>query len=606
VPTNASTQPETETEPRMSSKPSDTQSAHTDEPVQSDEELFDAAFEAIRTFNPFFGPAPLAEVESEQSALQQIGVAMVTKPAVGLRRAAGLATESAKILLGVSGIEPTEDRRFNHEHYESNPILRRLGQQYLAWRETVHGYIDDLDLGEGTTKQGHFMADLVTEAVAPSNSLLGNPKAMEEAIATRGKSLQQGFRNWLNDQAYNGGMPAMVDTEPFKIGETIAVTPGEVVFRNEVLELLRYAPTTTKVRERPLMIVPPQINKYYVLDLAPGRSLAEAAVAEGQQVFMVSWRNVTPEQRHWDMDFYVVSLIEAMDAVLSLTEQDDLNMLGVCAGGITTAVLSGYLQAIGDNRINSTSYLVTGLNWGTPTLLAAMISGANTGAVVQQSQAAGVLSGRDLGQMFAFLRPNDLVWNYWVNNYLLGKKPPTFDVLAWNVDSTNMPAGLHADFMTISAQNTLTVPGATEVLGEKIDLRQVKTDTYVVGGQTDHITPWEGCLSTINMVGGDAEFVLCRSGHVQTLVCPTDNPKAKYLSIDKPNTSKNSKAASKKRYTPDSWLEEATEHTGSWWSHWFEWLEKRSDGLVNAPKRLDNADYPGLGPAPGTYVHEKA
>ncbi len=591
----------------MSTKRSETQSTESEEPIQSDEEIFDAAFEAIRTFNPFFGPAPRAEVESEPSAFQQLGVAMVTKPAVALRRAVGLATESAKIALGVSGIEPTEDRRFDHEHYETNPLLRRLGQQYLAWRETVHGYIDDLELGDGITKQGHFMADLITETVAPSNTLLGNPKAIEEAIATRGKSLQNGFRNWLNDQANNGGMPAMVDTEPFKIGETIAATPGEVVFRNEVLELLRYAPTTAKVRKRPLMVVPPQINKYYVLDLAPGRSLAEAAVAEGQQVFMVSWRNVTPEQRHWDMDFYVVSLIEAMEAVLSLTKQKDLNLLGVCAGGITTAVLTGYLQAIGDERVNSTSYLVTGLDWGEPTLLASMISGANTGAVVQRSQAAGVLSGRDLGQMFAFLRPNDLVWNYWVNNYLMGRKPPSFDVLAWNVDSANMPAGLHADFMTISSQNTLTVPGATEVLGEKIDLRQVKTDTYVVGGKTDHITPWEGCLNTINMVGGDAEFVLCTSGHVQTLVCPTDNPKAKYLAIDKPDGSNGSKAdATRKHFTPDSWLEEATEHNGSWWSHWFEWLEKRSDGLVNAPKRLDNADYPSLGPAPGTYVHEKA
>ncbi len=594
----------------MSSKPSDTRPTEADEPVQSDEEIFDAAFEAIRTFNPFFGPAPLADVEAEPSAFQQIGVAMVTKPAVALRRMAGLATESAKIALGVSDIEPTDDRRFSHDHYESNPILRRLGQQYLAWRETVHGYIDDLDLGDGTTSQGHFMADLVTEAVAPTNTLAGNPKAMEEAIATRGRSLQQGFRNWLNDQANNGGMPAMVDTDPFVIGETIAVTPGEVVFRNEVLELLRYTPTTTKVRKRPLMVVPPQINKYYVLDLASGRSLVEAAVAEGQQVFMVSWRNVTPEQRHWDMDFYVVSLIEAMDAVLSLTKQDDLNMLGVCAGGITTAVLNGYLQAIGDERVNSTSYLVTGLDWGEPTLLASMISGANTGAVVQRSQAAGILSGRDLGQMFAFLRPNDLVWNYWVNNYLMGKKPPAFDVLAWNVDSANMPAGLHADFMTISSQNTLTIPGATEVLGEKIDLRQVKTDTYVVGGKTDHITPWEGCLNTINMVGGDAEFVLCTSGHVQTLVCPTDNPKAKYLAIDKPGGTKGAKSKGSKSkrtsFTPDSWLEEATEHTGSWWTHWFEWLEKRSDGLVNAPKQLDSADYPSLGPAPGTYVHEKA
>ena len=425
---------------------------------------------------------------------------------------------------------------------------------------------------------------------------------MEEAIATRGKSLQQGFRNWLDDQANNGGMPAMVDTEPFRIGETIAVTPGEVVFRNEVLELIRYTPTTAKVHKRPLLVVPPQINKYYILDLAPGRSLVEAAVAEGQQVFMVSWRNVTSEQRHWDMDFYVVSVLEAIDAALALTTQPTINLLGVCAGGITTAVLSGYLAAIGDERINTITYLVTGLDWGAPTLLSSMISGPNSGPVVQRSQAAGVLAGRDLSQLFAFLRPNDLVWNYWVNNYLMGKKPPAFDVLAWNVDATNMPAGLHADFMTISSQNTLTVPGATETLGEKVDLRQVKVDTYVVGGETDHITPWESCLSTVDMVGGDATFVLCKSGHVQTLVCPTDNPKAKFMAID------DAYGTSLKRgqFTPDSWLEAAAEHNGSWWTDWFKWLGERSDGLVNAPNRLGNKDFPSLGSAPGTYVHESA
>ena len=574
--------------------------------AKSDAEIFDAVFEDIRTFNPLFGPYPLTDVESEPSAFQQLGAALLTKPSVALQRTAGLAIESAKIVLGLSGIEPSDDRRFRHPRYQSNPVLRRVGQQYLAWRETVHGYIDDLELSDGATRQSHFMADLVTEAVAPTNSLIGNPEAIEEAIATRGKSLQRGFRNWLDDQANNGGMPSMVDTEPFEIGETIAATPGEVVFRNEVLELIRYRPTTAKVRKRPMLVVPPQINKYYILDLAPGRSLVEAAVAEGQQVFMVSWRNVTPDNRHWDMNFYVVSLLEAIDAILSLTKQTQLNMLGVCAGGITTAVLLGYLSAIDDDRVNAVTYLVTGLDWGASTLLASMISGSNSGPIVQRSQAAGMLAGRDLSQLFAFLRPNDLVWNYWVNNYLMGKKPPAFDVLAWNVDSTNMPAGLHADFMTIASQNTLTMPDAVEVLGERVDLRKLTIDTYVVGGKTDHITPWESCLGTINMVGGDAQFVLCTSGHVQTMVSPPDNPKAKYLAIDRPRGASGSSKSRERQFSPDSWLEEATEHQGSWWTHWFEWIDQRSDSLVTAPEKLDSPDYPSLGPAPGTYVHQTA
>jgi len=566
---------------------------------QTDDELFDAAFEAMRSFNPFFGPAPLADVPTEPSSLQRIGSAMLTKPSALVRRSIDLAVDSTKIALGRSQIDLGADRRFQHQRYGSNPLLRRLGQQYLAWRESVHGYIDDLDLDDGARQHGHFLANLITESAAPTNSLLGNPAAMEEAINTKGNSLQRGFRNWLRDQAGGGGMPSMVDTEPFVIGETIATTAGEVVFRNEVLELLRYKPTTTKVRKRPLFVVPPQINKYYVLDLAPERSMVEAALAEGQQVFMISWRNATPEQSHWDLDFYVFSVLEAVNAALALTKQQSLNMLGVCAGGITSAATLGYLAATDDHRVNSATFLVTGLDWGVPTLLGTMVGGANAGPAVQRSQAAGVLSGRDLSQLFAWLRPNDLVWNYWVNNYLMGRKPPAFDVLAWNVDSTNLPAGLHADFMAIAAQNTMAEPGTVEVLGEKIDLKQITCDSYVVAGKTDHITPWESCYSTVNMVGGRSEFVLCASGHVQTLVCPIDNPKAKYFAIG-------GKSATDSRPDPDSWMADATEHTGSWWTHWHKWLNRRSDGLVNAPKRLDSKDFPSLGPAPGTYVHAEA
>ncbi len=592
--------------------------------AQSDEELFDATMEAIRSFNPMLNASMLntsmlsnptgsdteegtedADATRHPSVVEQLTAAMVAKPGAALRRSTSLAVESTRIALGLSDIDLTADRRFRHEKYESNPILRRMGQQYLAWRESVHGYIDDLQLETGAERQSHFLADLITETLAPTNTLAGNPGAVQEAIETKGRSLQQGFQNWLNDQVSNGGMPSMVDTEPFTIGETIAATPGEVIFRSEVLELIRYTPTTAKVHKRPIVIVPPQINKYYILDLAPGRSVVEALVAEGQQVFMVSWRNVTAEQRHWDMGHYVSSLLEAIDVARDLTKQDTVNLLGVCAGGITMSALMGYLAAIGEEKVNSLSYLVTGLDWGQPTLLASMVGGDNASAVVQRSQAAGMLSGRDLSQLFAFLRPNDLVWNYWVNNYLMGKKPPAFDVLAWNVDATNMPAGLHADFMAIAAQNTLAEPGAFEVLGERIDLGEIAVDAYVVGGETDHITPWETCLSTVDMLGGDTRFVLCKSGHVQTIVCPPENPKAKYMAVDGATDGSGADEV-EGPITPDSWLDAATEHNGSWWTDWFQWLGERSDGLVNAPKRLDSKRHPTLGAAPGTYVHETA
>ncbi len=571
--------------------------------AQSDAELLQAAFDAIRLYNPVFGPPPSdgdtvglgIEHHEEPLTIQQIVGAVLTNPTAAIRRSAGLAVETTKIVIGASDIDVGRDRRFRHDQYSSNPLLRRVAQQYLAWRASIHDYVDDLDLNEAANQQGHFLANLVTEAAAPTNILIGNPAAIERAIETRGRSLQRGFVNWLRDQANNGGMPSMVDTEPFVLGETTAATPGEVVFRNEVLELIRYTPATAKVHTQPLFVIPPQINKYYILDLSPGRSLVEATVAADHQVFMVSWRNVTTDHRQWDLDHYVLALMEAMDATMALTKQDKINLMAVCAGGITAAAALGYFQAIGDERINSASFLVTALDWGVPTLLSSMVGGANAGPVTERSQTAGILSGRDLSRLFAWLRPNDLVWNYWVNNYLMGKKPPAFDVLAWNVDSTNLPAGLHGDFMAITSQNTLLEADGVEVLGEKIDLGKVMVDSYVIGGKTDHITPWESCFSTVNMLGGPSTFVLCTSGHVQTMVCPPDNPRATYLTGPPIKGTKG-------KTTPDSWLESATTHNGSWWPDWFTWLKKHSDGLINAPKRLDSDEHPSLGPAPGTYV----
>ena len=353
--------------------------------------------------------------------------------------------------------------------------------------------VDDLSPDEKTRLRSRFVAGLATEAAAPTNSLLGNPAALAEAARSRGRSLLNGTRHYLHDLRANGGMPSMVDTRPFVVGETIAATTGAVVYRDEVLELLQYRPLTPQVHARPLFVVPPQINKYYVLDLAPGRSLAEAALEAGQQVFMVSWRNPRPEHASWSLDTYVTSLLAATDAAREITGQADLNLLGVCAGGITSAGLLGYLAATGDDRVHSVTFLVTALDWDVPSTMGTFASGPSVSAAMARSRRKGVLEGRELAGMFAWLRPNDLVWNYWVNNYLLGRTPPAFDILAWNADATNLPAGLHADFLTISSDNRLARPGGLEVLGAKVDLAAVGCDAYVVGGLTDHIIPWQSC-----------------------------------------------------------------------------------------------------------------
>ena len=558
-------------------------------PPPPDHDLIDAALNAFSTVLPI-GPA------SEQSAAAAARVAstMARHPGAALRRGLRLATEQAKITIGQSDVEPDgRDRCFSDETWSTNPLFRRVAQTYLSWSNEVHGLIDDLDLDHEDHLRAQFLANLVTEAAAPTNNLLLNPAALKEATRTRGLSLVDGARHAAHDLVDNGGMPSMVDTRPFVPGETIAATPGAVVFSNPVLELIQYEPTTAKVHQRPLLLVPPQINKFYILDLAPGRSLVEHAVGLGHQVFMVSWRNPGPEHRDWDLDTYVGAIIEATDAVLEITGQTDLNLLGVCAGGMTSAAALGHLAATGDERIRSATFLVTVLDWEVPSTLNSLLAGPSLEASRQQSATKGVLEGEELAKLFAWLRPNDLVWNYWVNNYLMGKNPPAFDVLAWNGDSTNLPAGLHHDFLTIAGENALTEAGTIEVLGTPIDLGQIDVPSMVVGAVTDHITPWDACYQTVNLLGGDSEFVLSSQGHIQALVNPSGNPKGSYRTNPAGTTNPDS---------ADEWLAGAEEHGGSWWDHWSQWLKPHAGRKVAAPDTLGSEQYPAGVAAPGEYV----
>ena len=360
------------------------------------------------------GASPLSALDEAQvaAALGRLGRALVQQPPKALAANTGLAREWARVAIGRSTVTPDPgDKRFAHPAWSRNPLYRRMGQGYLAWRRSVLDLVDDLSLDEKSRLRSRFVAGLLTEAAAPTNSLLGNPAALGEAVRTRGRSLLNGSRHYLHDLRANGGMPSMVDTRPFVVGETLAATAGAVVYRDEVLELLQYRPLTAQVHTRPLFVVPPQINKYYVLDLAPGRSLAEAALEAGQQVFMVSWRNPRPEHAAWTLDTYVTSLLAATDATREITGQADLNLLGVCAGGITSAGLLGYLAATGDDRVHSVTFLVTALDWDVPSTMGTFASGPSVSAAMARSRRKGVLEGRELAGTFAWLRPNDLVWN---------------------------------------------------------------------------------------------------------------------------------------------------------------------------------------------------
>ena len=526
------------------------------------------------------------------AAAARLTRSVIRQPKAVVGHTAKLAWKQVKTVLGASETEPERgDRRWNDEWFSDNPLYKRLSQGYLNWNRQVYALLEDLELDEKSKERARFVLGLVTETVAPTNTLLGNPAALKKAVETRGASVRDGLRHMAYDVRNNGGMPSMVDTRPFSLGDTVAATEGGVVFRNEVLELIQYTPQTAKVRERPVVFVPPQINKYYILDLAPERSLVEHAVKDGQQVFMVSWRNPDREMRDWDMDTYLSALLEGFEAVCDITGSEDVNMVGVCAGGITAASLLGHLAAIDVPLVNSATFLVTVLDWSVVSTMGTFISRPVVAAAIQKSQRDGVLSGQELARIFAWMRPNDLVWNYWVNNYLLGNNPTAFDVLSWNVDSTDLPAGLHADFMHMAADNAMTTEGAVEALGTPIDLAEVKVDNYVVGAINDHITPWEGCYQTTQLLGGRSTFVLSNAGHIVAMVNPPGSKKSSFHV--------NTKI---KNLSAEDWKATATEQDGTWWDHWLGWLESRSGTQVTAPKALGNDEHPMILPAPGTYV----
>jgi polyhydroxyalkanoate synthase len=501
--------------------------------------------------------------------------------------------ELIKVAVGRSEIAPEKgDKRFTHEAWQNNPLYRRLLQAYLVERLALLRLVEDVEMDHKSRARARFAMSLLTEAAAPTNTLIGNPGALAKAVQTRGQSLVQGLRHFGHDMRHNGGMPSMVDTRPFEVGGNLAVTPGQVVHRSEVFELIQYAPSTEQSYERPLVAIPPQINKYYITDLAPGRSLIEHTVAAAIPYFALSWRNPTPAQRTWDLDTYVGACKEAIQVACSIAGTTDANVLGMCAGGITLACLLGHLAANDDPLVHSATFMVAGLDSSAESTVGDLASTAAIEAARARSQRAGVLEGADLGRVFAWLRPNDLVWNYWVNNYLLGENPPAFDILYWNVDTTRLPAGLHSDFLDLVGSNALAHAGALSVLGTPIDLRAVTCDAFVVAGSTDHIIPWTGAYQTTHLLGGACEFVLSTSGHIQAIVNPPTNKRSSYLTrSDEPPS------------CASDWLSGATRNEGSWWDYWHAWLAERSGVLQAAPPALGSDDHPPLEAAPGRYVH---
>jgi polyhydroxyalkanoate synthase len=546
------------------------------------------------TAEHILGPNPVVGVRGKdlfQTAGRLVKQA-VLQPHLALARGLMFSAEAARIVGGASRLEPdARDRRFQDPTWRENELYRRALQLYLAADNEMHGWVSDIALDEDERKRIDFVLSLLSDGLAPSNSVF-NPEALKRFLETGGESARQGLRHLLHDLRHNGGMPSQVDTSAFKVGENLATTRGSVIFRNEVLELIQYSPVTEHVSERPLLIVPPQINKFYVFDLSPQKSLVRYALNNGVQVFIISWRNPTAAQRDWRLETYIGAIREAINAIRVITGSPDCNVLGACSGGITTVTLAGYLAAHGESSIHSLTLLVSVFDTGNDqTSLGLFATEEAIEAARRHSHVKGVLEGREMARVFSWLRPNDLIWNYWVNNYLLGQEPPAFDVLYWNNDTTRLPAALHSEFLSIYQHNPLARPGALSVRGTPIDVTRITCDSYILAGTTDHITPWQACYRSSRLLGGQREFILSNSGHIQSILNPPGNPKANFFT----NAGQPADA--------QAWYAGATKHNGSWWEHWKAWLLAHSGSQKTAPPSVGNDTCTALADAPGTYVY---
>jgi len=522
---------------------------------------------------------------------------ILAQPAPVVREATRLSREQLSIARGRSALAPSpKDKRFSDPAWSLNPGYRRLCQTYLNVGGSLARLVDDYEAGGADwhdTERARFAVQAMTSLLAPTNTLLGNPAAVKRAFDTGGRSVARGLGHLLHDLRHNGGMPSQTDRTVFTVGKDLALTRGAVVHRDEVAEIIEYAPSTPTVRQRPLLIVPPPIGRFYFLDLRPGRSFVEYAVSRGLHVFLLSWRNPTREQAGWGLETYARRILDALHVVKEISDSPDVNTLGFCAGGILQTTVLSHLAQTRDDSVHSAGYAVTLLDFDSRAPIGAFSSPRLLELARRESRRSGVITARSMRTVFSWMRPDDLVFNYWVNQWLMGEDPPVFDILAWNADGTNLPARLHRQFLGIFRDNTLVQPGALEVLGTPVDLSSIRVPTFVTGAVNDHLTPWNGCYRTTSALSGPSTFVLSNAGHIASLVNPPGNPKATYFIGPEPGPD------------PEVWRQAAEQRTGSWWEAWAEWLLPRSGDERPAGAALGDAAYPPLEPAPGSYVMDR-
>jgi polyhydroxyalkanoate synthase len=513
------------------------------------------------------------------------------------REATRLVRDCARIVRGTDEHLPApRDKRFADPAWSQNPVYRRLSQAYLAAGGAASRLVDDLEAQDRDwhdVERARFAVNALVSALAPTNTLLGNPAALKRAFDTAGASVLRGLGHLAHDVRHNGAMPTQTDRSAFEVGRDLALTPGAVIARDEVAELIQYAPSTPTVRARPVLVIPPPIGRYYFLDLRPGRSFVEYALSQGLQVFLLSWRNPQAEQADWGMDAYAGRIQDALETIREVSGCEDVNTMGFCAGGILMSTLLSHLAQTDQPLVHSASYGVTLLDFDSEAAIGAFSAPRLLELARRDSSRRGIISARSMGTVFAWMRPDDLVFNYVVNNWLMGEDPPVFDILAWNADGTNLPARLHEQFLGVFGDNSLTRPGDVSVLGTPVDLSRIKVPTFVTGAANDHLTPWTGCYRTTELLSGPSTFVLSNAGHVASLVNPPGNPKASYWAGGQPGPD------------PMAWQATAEKHTGSWWEAWSGWVLERSGEETPAPAALGSDRHPPLEPAPGSYVRDR-
>jgi polyhydroxyalkanoate synthase len=494
-------------------------------------------------------------------------------------------------------IEPAgSDSRWKHPAWRDNRMFDALKQGYLLATQAVLDGIDRApDVDEATKARVKFFAKQFCDAMSPTNFAFLNPAVIEETVRTGGKNLEHGLQNVLADMRDNAGRPALVDKTAFVVGKNVAASAGAVVFRNELIEVLQYAPTTPSVYARPLLIVPPWINKFYVLDLQPANSLIKFATDNGIQTFIVSWRNPDSSHARLNFDDYIdEGALAAADAVSAITGSDDINQIGYCIGGTLTAMELAYLAKSGRRTINAVTLFAALTDFSEAGDIVHFLGPEATAFIGKRTTSAGVLAASDMADTFNMLRANDLIWNVAVNRYLLGKDAPAFDLLYWNSDATRLPAAMHAYYLDNMYGRNALAKGELFHRGVPIDLGTVENDVYCVASQEDHIAPWRSVYKTTQLFSGTTTFRLGHSGHIAGIINPPAAGKGSYHE------------GTTNPPSPDVWLEGARKHAGSWWNDWMTWLSDRSGEKRSSPTELGSEAFPPLEPAPGTYVLERA